>query len=166
MSSPRIEEARARLKPAPPEPPRALSPEQLAKQTEQDFVARLSRVKAVREARRRNAFQIDNQDSRFRYEWVENVPVEIAKKKLDGWEITYSAEGDPAAPQTPYRQPSDGAHVFRELILMQLPAEDYDVLELLPQLEAWERANGPAKYEDILAFAQEAGIPVQVREAS
>lgn len=160
MSAPRIEEIKSRLKKVPPEP-RALTVEEMARQNESEFVARLSRVKAIRESRRVNAFQLLNEDPRLAYEWVYNSPSEISRKEIDGWAITRSSqEGDVV---TPYKQ-TDGAHVFGDLILMQLPKDDYDILVLLPQLEAWERTNGPAKYGDILAFAEQAGIPAEVRE--
>jgi hypothetical protein len=122
---------------------------------------KMAAVRARMHRLRLNWSQLDNRDPAKGYQWERNTNDSIAAARSRGWELVKT--GSNAEVETPFRR-EDGTHVYGDLILMQIPRDEQEILELLPDVEAVERIHGRNQYQQLLAFSQENRVPMEVTE--
>ena len=83
--------------------------------------------KGAKSWRWRNRFEVDGKDPNFRYRFVSREESVMREKMADGWEFVSPLTGVPGEHINPRQiadgEPLDGAHTYRDMVLMALPEE-------------------------------------------
>jgi ribosomal protein S30 len=88
-----------------------------------------------------------------RYIWANRNPERIVQFKIQGYEVCK----DPKV-ATDW-QKEDGTHIYGDLILMEIDQDLWEANKLYSQMKAIEGVEGEEVFK---AFAERAGIPVQI----
>lgn len=121
----------------------------------------LAKARVIRENVRRDWFPLTNKVPGITYIPEIRDANTLSRRFGMGYQIVKSDPGNSGHVQSRHMQ-KDGTHILGDLILLQIPTEEYDALKLASELESLERTNQGR--ERFLGFARKEGVPARQLE--